>query len=306
MKRGVKCAGVILMFGLLSGARAAEQGEVITDLLTVNQTGSVYGVLSILKGNVVTNGASLYFDFDTNESGVVTDRSGSGNHGAVSGAVWTSSGYIQGAYDFNGTNQWIAVPGSSSLNLTTAITVSAWVKFKGEGVGNHVFLMKHTLNYIQYGLLRMANSGGDAHKFSAALSSGAGSHQDFVSDYVLDDGDWCFVGMSFSMASTNVKLYVNGLLNKTIVKSTAIAGDSLGSLDIGREHKWNEYANVVVDDVRIFNRELSDTEVLRIYHNSASGYANTSVIFRVSGGIADIERLNPKGDIGMGTFTSGP
>ena len=306
MKRnaGIKTSGILLL-AFLAYTASGGGGQVLTDGLTVYDTGSVCGAFSIAKGSVATSGASLYFHFNTNESGIVTDQSGIGNNGSVSGAVWTSSGYILGAYNFNGTNQYIAVPASSSLNLTTSITISAWVKFNGEGTGNQFFLAKHLSSWIQYGLMRFANSSGNPHKFGAALSWTSDNHQDFVSDYVLSDNSWYFLAMTFSKASSNVCLYVNGSLNKAITKSTAIYGDTVGNLELGREHKWSEYANAVVDDVRIFNRSLSGGEIMAIYNNTALGYS-TSVVFSVTGGASDIGRLVRKGDIEMGIYTNGP
>ncbi len=58
----------------------------------------------------------------------VTDVSGSGNSGTISGAVWSSAGKFGRALSFNGTNAFVNVPHSASLNLTTTMTLEAWVK----------------------------------------------------------------------------------------------------------------------------------------------------------------------------------
>jgi len=56
-------------------------GEIITDYLTVLTEADFYGDVNIQspQGNAPTNALSLYYSFDTNESGIVTDLSGNGN-----------------------------------------------------------------------------------------------------------------------------------------------------------------------------------------------------------------------------------
>src|SRR3954468_453281 len=73
-----------------------------------------------------TNGLVAAYSFD--QSGTtVADLSGHGNVGTVSKAAWTSAGKYGGAYSFNGTSSMISVPDSPSLDLTTGMTIEAWV-----------------------------------------------------------------------------------------------------------------------------------------------------------------------------------
>ncbi|TMA34085.1 MAG: LamG domain-containing protein, partial [Deltaproteobacteria bacterium] len=57
----------------------------------------------------------------------VADSSGRGNNGSISGATWTTSGRYGQALSFNGTNAYVEIPDSSSLDLTTGMTLEAWV-----------------------------------------------------------------------------------------------------------------------------------------------------------------------------------
>jgi len=63
------------------------------------------------------------------------DYSGYGNDGNVSGATWNSSGGYDGfgAYEFNGSGNYVDVGNDTSLNLTDEITLMAWVKSNGDG-----------------------------------------------------------------------------------------------------------------------------------------------------------------------------
>ncbi len=74
-------------------------------------------------------GLVLFYTFDRNESGKVTDLSGSGNHGKVQGAQWTSEGKVAGAYRFEAAKktQGILVPNTGSLGVKR-ITMAAWIR----------------------------------------------------------------------------------------------------------------------------------------------------------------------------------
>ena len=61
--------------------------------------------------------------------GVLTlDSSGQANTGTIAGATWTTNGRFGSGLSFNGTNAWVTIDDSPSLDLTTGMTVEAWVK----------------------------------------------------------------------------------------------------------------------------------------------------------------------------------
>ena len=75
--------------GMAALSASAGEGEVITDKLTAYDESKFYGDVTIKLFDVAppTNAGILNFNFDTDEGGVVTDQSGNGNTGVVSGAV---------------------------------------------------------------------------------------------------------------------------------------------------------------------------------------------------------------------------
>ena len=67
------------------------------------------------------------------------DASGRGNQGTLTGATWTTLGRYGNALSFNGSNSVVRVADSASLDLTTAMTLSAWVRpdRQPERMANH-------------------------------------------------------------------------------------------------------------------------------------------------------------------------
>src|SRR4051812_3627260 len=70
--------------------------------------------------------ASYSFDEGTGTS--VADASGHGNVGSISGATWNSGGKFGNALSFNGSSNWVTIAQNASLNLTSGMTLEAWVK----------------------------------------------------------------------------------------------------------------------------------------------------------------------------------
>jgi len=58
---------------------------------------------------------------------VVHDASGNGNNGTISGATWTTSGKYGNALSFNRTNALVNINNAATLQLTTGMTLEAWV-----------------------------------------------------------------------------------------------------------------------------------------------------------------------------------
>src|SRR5229473_2674367 len=96
-----------------------------TTVATVNTTGSVkaagagtatiqasYGGFSAQATatvNLAAPGLVAAYNFNEGNGTTVTDASGNGNNGAITGATWTPSGRFGGALSFNGTNSWVTV-----------------------------------------------------------------------------------------------------------------------------------------------------------------------------------------------------
>ncbi len=67
-------------------------------------------------------------------SGTIVDYSGEGNNGTQNGGVtYGASGKLNTALNFDGSNDYVNVPHSASLNITDAITVEAWMNPLADG-----------------------------------------------------------------------------------------------------------------------------------------------------------------------------
>ena len=204
-------------------------------------------------------------------NGNANDESGNGNHGTVNGAKLTTdrNGDIYRAYSFDGINNYIEIPPSSSLDTRYSISIFAWVNSKGSsgpivnycknGCGVHLW---ETQNYSASELFERITK--RDHSFTEPLQI----------DGVLTEG-WKFVGVTYDNASGLVKLWLNGEL----VKSNNIGNLEIATQDeirIGLIESDNRIYTGNIDDISIYNRALSDQEVKQLYAGCSKETATSS------------------------------
>jgi hypothetical protein len=164
---------------------------------------------------------------------------------------WVVSG--KGALDFDGSNDFVNVEHSNSLNLSR-FTISAWVNVRSTSPANFI-VSKCVLNgngssqfelrIFSGSLQLLGNAAGNSVNSSAGISANAWIHA---------------VGSYDGATST---LYSNGLSRAT---STAINYNSTSTpLVIGTRDDRFAYFSGFIDDVTIYNTALTANEVREIY-----------------------------------------
>src|SRR3954468_13851083 len=68
------------------------------------------------------------YSFNEGTGTAVTDVSGNSNNGTISNATWSASGKYGSALSFNGSTSRVDIPDSASLDLTSGLTMEAWVR----------------------------------------------------------------------------------------------------------------------------------------------------------------------------------
>ena len=196
------------------------------------------------------NGLVLALGFDENGGTTVADTSGNSNHGAVSNATWTTGRYGS-ALSFNGTDSWVTVADSNSLDLVGAMTLEAWV-FPTDLADWRAVILKETSGDMVYALYASDGAVPGGH----ALIDSEWQRVDGTTALTLNT--WTHLAATFDGAA--LRLYINGQLNA----STSISGNlntSPWPLRIGGDAVWGEYFEGTIDEVRVYSRALSQSEI---------------------------------------------
>jgi len=204
----------------------------------------------------VVDGLISCWHFDEGFGTVAHDTGGSNNNGMISGASWID-GKFGKALNFSGYD-YVDCGNDASLNITDKITLEVWVK-KGADLGNlnHWIFGKSAANAI-HGYALYYGYGTD---FYFCLGDGTNYHQ---TEYYIpsNPGQWHhFVG---TYDGSQQKLYDNSNLVRTLEWTGAI-DPGTSNVKIGYFGNWDRF-NGVIDEVRIYNRDLIEDEISDLYN----------------------------------------
>jgi hypothetical protein len=98
------------------------------------------------------DGLVAAYGFNEGSGTAVTDASGTGNAGTTSGTTWATAGRFGPGLSFNGSNASVTVPDSSSLDLSTGMTLEAWVNPSAAGGPWRTVIFKQTGGGMVYAM----------------------------------------------------------------------------------------------------------------------------------------------------------
>lgn len=208
-------------------------------------------------------GLVAHWTFDEGQGETALDASGNGNDAFLENdPVWIA-GRIGGALLFDGIDDFVNAPSSSSLNsIKSQMTVAAWVFNKSHSSDNVVIVgRRHGPDHwdlwdLNYGVDTPMNSYSfdlqTDHRCEIKGPSSAGDLNKWVHLAGVFDG-------------SEVRLYRNGLLAASSPCSGVIPDETapvtIGAGDNGEGLGIMEHIDAIIDDIRIYNRALSGAEI---------------------------------------------
>ena len=220
------------------------------------------GAAAVQSGRAATNGLVAAYGFDEGSGTVLHDTSGNGNTGVISGASW-KGGHNGSALDFNGSSSMVTIPNSASLAPTGAVTVEAWVRPGTVNSWRVVAVKEQTSSALSYGLYAASDAGPASLVYTNAEVQVKAAAR-------LGVNRWTHLAEVYT--GTSLLIYVNGTLASQQAVTGGIAEGS-GPLRIGGDSIWNEWFNGRIDDLRVYNRALSASEVKADVSTPISGTA---------------------------------
>jgi len=185
--------------------------------------------------------------------------------GTVNGATFQSSGGVtdinaganSGAFEFDGSNDRITLPsipfGGGSLDFT----MMAWEFFEGSSPGG-IFGLNGQRNIFI--------SCQDASTIRFFVRSSDGSN--FFTDETVSSGQYNHVALVYT--STSFDAFINGSLVSTVSgyngAQTDAGTNAIGNFDFGGG--FTNPFDGKIDDVRLYDRALSSSEISDIYNNT--------------------------------------
>jgi len=288
---------LFLSIFFISLASAVPQIEFVfptPDNATVTENTSVIINTSITESNLANvtfnwNGTNITRDFinlillynldnssylGENDSYIVNSI-GDGNDGTVSGATWTSDGKYNGAYSFDGVNDYIAKENTNTNFPTGTFTLTAWIKPTtivgtilswGERSGTHTGFKFSLGNTDELRFTTFAVKDYDTTTFH--LVTGEYQFVAVVFDSSYDATFYHYLPSTGVLATQtvthNVDMNNPGTDADIILGAYHNAVNDLSSL--------TNFFNGTIDEVALYNNSLSSDEIVSLYKSNLAKY----------------------------------
>jgi hypothetical protein len=221
------------------------------------------------------------------------DRSGYGNHGTLTnmdaGTDWVGSRYGW-ALDLDGSDDFVSITDNDALSGLSTMTISAWVNIRAlpaASLGQRMWIATKgalanfewelSVNAFRDTFIPFGRYCFTAYNLDASILIQRGSNT------AASAGAWQHIVATLSSRSVAPDVYFNGVLDNggSAVEGTATAGNGTANVDIGRRGATENRFNGLIDDLRIYNRALTPTEIRLLATEPGIGLKpeRTSVFF---------------------------
>ena len=210
------------------------------------------------------SGLAGYWKLDESNGTSATDSSGNGNKGTLknfqfdSTDGWTA-GKVNNGLKFDSMNDYVDAGNGPRLNITgNNVTVEAWI-YQNAGdipTGARRGIVNKGGTSVGYGLILYDENGVEGYRFTV-------NGQVAKWPTTLRANQWVHLAGVYN--GTQMILYLNGVQKATQnYKSNILTTTS--TLKIGERSSSTEFFNGLIDEVKIYNRALSASEILADYN----------------------------------------
>src|SRR2546425_3204782 len=219
----------------------------------------------------IASGLGLYYQFDEGAGSLANDSSGNGNAGSLLGGTTRTAGKLGQALNFDGVSGNVTAATTTGLNLSDTlstppninhshITAAGFCLAKGafwqRGYGMN--LINGKLNFVKVGVT------------------------DVTSAITPTPGAWQHVAITWNAATSEVKFYLNGALAQTVINASVVnAPLDSDNLLVGFWLGGGSYFAGAMDELRVYNRVLSETGILALYSLTVANDTTPPLISKV-------------------------
>ncbi|HOO98036.1 MAG TPA: T9SS type A sorting domain-containing protein [Bacteroidales bacterium] len=194
-------------------------------------------------------------------NGNANDLSINSNHGTVNGATLVPDrfGTPARAYHFDG-NDYISIPHSTTLNMQDALSFSVWIKPETLSGTRMVFGKSNYTTTTDY-LLRVKSDGYIQWEYDGYTDTDSSQ---------LKLNTWHHIVVTASAPGEIKKVYIDNQLIKETLTSSGPFGFISNPFTIGYSSRGAEYFIGTIDELRMYQKVLSESEIDALFKESCN------------------------------------
>ncbi|NOQ50518.1 MAG: hypothetical protein GQ557_02535 [Mycoplasmataceae bacterium] len=231
----------------------------------LNEDEVVYGQIKefITTVNTLKIGLVAFYPFDGN----VNDYSGNENNAANYGAELTTDrfGILNSAYSFDGSNDYMSIDHTEDLNFDSYLnsyTISLWVKGYSENIETSRIIVKwNELIQTPYPFFIGATSTDCLIRIHDIPNSNTGTDCGNIWDE-----SWQHIILVVNVDNGFMDSYINNIIIGSSSISSFVSTANEEDVFIGGTPIVDRYFNGYIDDIRIYNKALTEDEIQALYH----------------------------------------
>jgi hypothetical protein len=220
--------------------------------------------LSFSMAQIPMDSLVAYYPFNGNAN----DESGNGNNGTVNGVSFVN--VVQGTIAQFASTGYIEVADNASFDFSNVpgVTIETWIRLEQATTGYIVQKEGPSgLDDDEY-MINVQTSDGQLLGAFTGLSS---QHTTISSVNKLALNTWYNVILMWNQTNGNVSFYINGILDNTVSSSVTSIQNTIVPITIGRSYQGTQGFVGSLDEVRIYKRVLSDSEIQALYRDHGRG-----------------------------------
>jgi hypothetical protein len=217
-----------------------------------------------LPPNGQASGLAAAYGFKEGTGATTADTSGNANIGTLVGPTWTTGGKYGNALLFNA-NGAVDLGNGPRLQITGSLTIEAWINPSTFPVDDSVIVSKRGAVGVDLGFQLDTTVDTGPRTIGFKLGDPSGNKMSRFGKTVVAAGKWQHIAGVYDAAAQTMHVYINGVLDdgNLIGTVTSLQRNSGQRVFIGKRAAGatgTEFSGII-DEVRIYNRALSQTEI---------------------------------------------
>ena len=216
----------------------------------------------VTQGDVWTFGAGslvAWYKFDEGSGDAVGDSGPAGIDGSTLGDPTWADGVLGKAMVFDGNDAYVDLGNHAKFNITSQVTVSAWIKVNAFDINYQTIISKGDTSWRL-----QRHAGNDSLEFGC-MGLPLASNPTWGGIYGkinVNDGQWHHIAGTYD--GMKISLYVDGVLD---VSENVVGTIRTNDFEVcvgANAEKPGRFWNGLIDDVRVYNYALGADEIAEI------------------------------------------